>query len=84
MPDTYEFRISGQLSHDLLASFEPQMSSCEADETVFVRLIEDSGELFGVIARCELLGLRLVGLRQLSARVSAGLGQGGTRSPDPA
>ena len=65
MPDTYEFRISGQLSHDLLASFEPQMSSCEADETVFVRLIEDSGELFGVIARCELLGLRLVGLRQL-------------------
>lgn len=71
MTDTYEFRIAGQLSEDLLASFEPQESHDEQDDTVFLRLVEDSSELFGVISRCELLGLRLVGLRQVNDRGTA-------------
>lgn len=77
MPDTYEFRIAGRLSADLLASFEPRESLDDPDDTVFIRLVEDSSELFGVISRCELLGLRLVGLRQLNGPAAAS-------RPDPA
>lgn len=65
--DTYEFRIAGRLSHDLLRTFGPSRTELERDATVFVRSIHDEGELFGVIARCETLHLKLVGLRQLAA-----------------
>lgn len=71
MTDAYEFRIAGQLSADLLASFEPQEWRDEGGDTVFIRRVEDSSELFGVISRCELLGLRLVGLRQLGDPATA-------------
>jgi hypothetical protein len=66
LTDAYEFTIAGRLSEELLRTFEPTTSRLEDRETVFVRPIHDDGELFGVISRCEVLGLQLVGLRKLT------------------
>ncbi len=66
MSTAYEFRIEGQISPELLRTFRPTRTYEEDDRTVIVRTIEDDGELFGVIGRCETLGLRLVALRQLT------------------
>ena len=65
MTDSYEFRIAGVISTELVASFAPSSVRTDPAETVFVRPIRDDAELFGVIARCEMLRLKLVGLRQL-------------------
>lgn len=65
MSDAYEFRVAGRLSHDLMSTFEPTESRRERDETVFVCPVGDDGEFFGVIARCEALGLKLLSLRQV-------------------
>ncbi|HEU5484039.1 MAG TPA: hypothetical protein VFU98_03960 [Microlunatus sp.] len=64
MSDAYEIRILGEISDDLLQTFMPDRSYQDADDTVFIRTVADDGELFGLIARCETLGLRLVSLRR--------------------
>ena len=66
MTDTYEFKIAGRLSQDLLSTFEPTTTHQNHHHTVFVRPIHDDGELFGVISRCEILGLHLISLRKLT------------------
>ncbi|MET1007495.1 MAG: hypothetical protein ABWX96_18235 [Propionibacteriaceae bacterium] len=66
MTDAYEFTIAGRLSPDLVSTFEPTTARSEHDETVFVRTVSDDAELFGVISRCEILGLHLVSLRKLT------------------
>ncbi len=66
MTYVYEIRIAGQVSDDLLQTFTPDRTYRDVDDTVFVRTIADDGELFGLIARCETLRLRLVGLRQIN------------------
>lgn len=68
MSYAYEFRIAGSVSPDLLQTFTPDLAYRDADDTVFVRTVTDDSELFGVIARCEALRLRLVGLRQLDRK----------------
>lgn len=65
MPDSYEFRIAGTVSSELLSTFSPSSVWTSSRETVFVRQIHDDGELFGVIARCETLRLRILGLRRV-------------------
>jgi hypothetical protein len=67
LTDAYEFTIAGRLSRDLLSTFEPTTARREGDDTVFVRAIRDDGELFGVISRCEVLGLHLISLRELTS-----------------
>jgi hypothetical protein len=69
LTETYEFRIAGRLSADLLRTFEPTEVDRDHGETVFIRTVLDAGELFGVISRCEALGLQLVGLRKLPAQM---------------
>lgn len=59
MPEVYQFRVSGRLSDELLTTFDPARVVIVDDDTVFVRVVRDRGELFGVIARCETLGLAL-------------------------
>jgi hypothetical protein len=61
----YEIRIAGWLSADLLQTFTPDRAYADAGDTVFVRTVADDGEFFGLIARCETLGLRLVSVRQI-------------------
>lgn len=73
MARSYEFRIAGRLSAELLASFEPSASRSGEGETVFVRAVVDDCELFGVISRCELYGLHLLEVRQLPCAVLAEL-----------
>ncbi len=65
MSNAYEIRIAGWVSTDLLQTFTPDRASHDGGDTVFVRTIADDGELFGLIARCETLGLRLISLRQI-------------------
>lgn len=72
MTDAYEFIITGRLSQELLSTFEPTRARREANETVFVRAIRDDGELFGVISRCEVLGLHLISLRKLTSNTPNG------------
>lgn len=62
MTDVYEFRIDGELSPELLATFDPVTSRVHRGETVFTCRVDDDPQLFGVVARCEMLGLRLIGL----------------------
>jgi hypothetical protein len=69
----YEFRIAGRVSAELLSSFDATMSRREQGDTVFERQVRDDGELFGVIGRCELLRLHLIGLRKLPDVVPPGL-----------
>ena len=65
MSFVYEFRIAGHVSDDLLLTFSPDRAHKDAADTVFVRTINDDGELFGLIARCETLSLHLIGLREV-------------------
>jgi len=62
---SYEIRIAGWVSDDLLQTFAPDRSYQDAGDTVFVRTVADDGEFFGLIARCQTLGLRIVSLRQI-------------------
>ncbi|MFW0793559.1 hypothetical protein AAFP30_07090 [Gordonia sp. CPCC 205515] len=62
MTDLYEFRIDGELSPELLATFHPVTSEVHRGETVFTCSVEDDPQMFGVVARCETLGLSLIGL----------------------
>ena len=59
MPEVYQFRVSGRLSDELVTTFGAARVPTSDDDTVFVRAVRDRGELFGVIARCETLGLEL-------------------------
>lgn len=77
MPDPqYRFRLNGQLSADLLASFQPLRSEVEGGRTTFTRGVHDGAELFGIIARCEVLGLELIGLERMGAPLAQGPGMG--------
>lgn len=58
----YQFRVDGILSPELITSFHPTDSAVEHGQTRFTCLIADDAQLFGIIGRCETLGLRLVAL----------------------
>lgn len=73
MARAYEFRIAGRLSAELLASFDPSASRSDDGDTVFVRAVVDDCELFGIIGRCEVYGLHLLGVQQLPRAVPAEL-----------
>ncbi|NLG46266.1 hypothetical protein [Gordonia sp. (in: high G+C Gram-positive bacteria)] len=62
MTEVYRFQVEGRLSADLLTTFQPLQSTDRAGSTVFWCAFVDRAQLFGAIARCELLGLALVSL----------------------
>ncbi|MDN5762080.1 MAG: hypothetical protein L0H41_07180 [Microlunatus sp.] len=65
MTSTYEFRIAGTISAELLGTFGPIQTRRDEHETVLLLQASDEAELYGIIARCETLGLGLVGFHRL-------------------
>lgn len=65
MAGTYEIRIAGVLSAELLDTFTPIRAGVADGETCFACDVRDDAELFGLIGRIEGLGLTLVGLRRV-------------------
>lgn len=70
MSSTYEFRIAGRVSQELLSTFEPAAAHHDHGETVIVCAVGDDSEMFGVISRCETFGLHLVSVREISDDVT--------------
>jgi hypothetical protein len=62
---SYEIRIRGRVSRELLDSFEGMSSDLEPVETVLHGPVRDQAELHGLIARIQALGLELLELRRL-------------------
>ncbi|MFC5643628.1 hypothetical protein [Kitasatospora cinereorecta] len=62
----YEFRIAGTVSDVVLDEGFPELESAVlAGQTVLVGRIVDEAHLYGLLARFQALGLRVVELRQV-------------------
>ncbi|MFC5889438.1 hypothetical protein RMN57_05160 [Kitasatospora sp. CM 4170] len=63
----YEIRVAGAMTDDLLHGGFPELESfVVAGQTVLVGRIVDEAHLYGLLARFQALGLRIVELRQRS------------------
>jgi hypothetical protein len=64
----YEIRIKGRLSDALLAAFEGLTTTVQPVATVLHGPVQDQAALYGLLDQIQsLLGLELVGIRQLPA-----------------
>jgi hypothetical protein len=68
-PGLYTIRIRGRLGATALSAFPSMVSELRGSETVLTGLLEDRSALFGVVAQIEALGLELLELRQIQARL---------------
>ncbi|MEU4148570.1 hypothetical protein [Streptomyces parvulus] len=60
----YEIRVDGHLSTALAGAF-PELDHVEmGGQTVLYGAVVDEGELYGLLDRCQSLGLRVLELRQ--------------------
>lgn len=64
----YEIRIVGTVPPEALLDFEQLTASLEPVETVLQGPLPDQAALQGLLARLEIFGTRLVGLRLLPHR----------------
>jgi hypothetical protein len=62
---SYEIRIRGRVSPELLDSFEGMSRALEPVETVLHGPVRDQAELHGLIDRIQALGLELIEVRRL-------------------
>ena len=62
---SYEIRVQGRVSAELLESFESLQSEPGPVETVLHGQIRDQSELHGLLDRIQSLGLELVEVRRL-------------------
>lgn len=61
----YEFRVTGQVSEPLSASF-PELEAAPAPrQTLFFGTVTDEAHLFGLLGRFRDLGLRVEEMRRL-------------------
>jgi hypothetical protein len=67
--DQYEIRVRGRLTPALLTRFEGLDSKVEPVETVLHGPLADQAALHGMIDLVRALGLELVEVRKVSARV---------------
>jgi hypothetical protein len=67
MAATYEFRVRGRLGPMLLQGFPDFTAEVAGKFTLLRGTVRDQAALYGVLARLEALGLRLVEVRQLTA-----------------
>lgn len=67
MTEVYQFRVEGVLSRQLIDTFSPVETVFEHSETVFTCTVTDRAQMFGLVARCEMLGLSLVGLTRIAS-----------------
>jgi hypothetical protein len=64
---SYEIRIKGRVSEQLLAAFEGMDASVEDVETVLSGPVLDQAALHGLLDRIQALGLELIEVRRLPA-----------------
>jgi hypothetical protein len=66
----YEIRVEGHLSETLARSFHEHAWDhvLMAGQTVLFGPVVDEAHLYGLLARCRSLGLRVVEMRQLPER----------------
>ncbi|MPY53116.1 hypothetical protein [Streptomyces acidicola] len=61
----YEIRVDGHLSETLTEAFPELGHVVMAGQTVLFGPVVDEAQLYGLLARCQSLGLRVVEMRQL-------------------
>jgi hypothetical protein len=61
----YEIRVEGDLSETLAEAFPELGHVVMAGQTLLFGPVIDDAHLFGLLARCQSLGLRVLEMRQL-------------------
>ncbi|MEU8591057.1 hypothetical protein AB0C59_29235 [Streptomyces sp. NPDC048664] len=61
----YEIRVDGQMSKTLTRAFPELESVVVPDQTVLSGQVVDEAHLYGLLARCQSLGLHVVEMRRL-------------------
>ncbi|MER6784692.1 MULTISPECIES: hypothetical protein [unclassified Streptomyces] len=61
----YEIRVEGQLSEALTEAFPELDHVVMSGQTVLFGQVVDEAHLYGLLARCQSLGLRVMEMRQL-------------------
>ncbi|MFJ8726287.1 hypothetical protein ACWEQH_27810 [Streptomyces sp. NPDC004166] len=61
----YEFRVDGQMSDVLTKAFPELESVVGPGQTMLFGQVVDEEHLYGLLARCQSLGLHVVELRRL-------------------
>ncbi|MGV9452572.1 hypothetical protein [Streptomyces sp. NPDC003635] len=60
----YEIRVDGQMSETLAKSFPELNHVVMAGQTILFGSVVDEAHLYGLVARCQSLGLRIVEMRR--------------------
>jgi hypothetical protein len=63
---SYEIRIKGRMSEQLLSAFEGMDATVQSVETVLRGPVLDQAALHGLLDRIQALGLELIEVRRLS------------------
>lgn len=61
----YEIRVDGHMSETMAKAFPELDHVVMSSQTVLFGPVVDEAHLYGLIARCQSLGLRVVEMRQL-------------------
>jgi hypothetical protein len=61
----YEIRIDGQLSKTLAEAFPELDHVVVSDQTLLYGPVVDEAHLYGLLARCQSLGLRVLEMRRV-------------------
>ncbi|QGV77254.1 hypothetical protein [Streptomyces ficellus] len=61
----YEIRVEGHMSEPLTAAFPELEHVTMAGQTVLFGPVVDEAHLYGLLARCQAFGLRLMEMRRL-------------------
>ncbi|BCM64871.1 MULTISPECIES: hypothetical protein [Streptomyces] len=61
----YEIRVDGQMTETLAKAFPELDHVVLADQTVLFGAVVDEAHLYGLLARCQSLGLRVLEMRQM-------------------
>ncbi|MEU9480145.1 hypothetical protein [Streptomyces sp. NPDC048191] len=60
----YEIRVDGQLTETLVKAFPELDHVLMAGQTILFGAVVDEAQLFGLLGRCQSLGLRVLEIRQ--------------------
>ncbi|MFF4585797.1 hypothetical protein ACFY30_32835 [Streptomyces sp. NPDC000345] len=61
----YEIRVDGQMSETLIQVFPELEHVVMSGQTVLFGHVVDEAHLYGLLARCQSLGLRVLEMRQM-------------------
>lgn len=68
-PQHYEISIRGRLGETIRSAFPPVLHTEERGDLTMLTIMADQAALYGVLAQAEALGLELLQVRLLPARV---------------